>query len=235
MINRLTYGLDETGLYIATSWNVFHTVAASRLDGPLIEELRRPEDYQVHERESNQDGRLRLKFNLSELGGRFNGGRRVESAAQVFDIIQQFEGVAAREGWQDPRIYSYYGDSNQSAYRVSIERPAGIDREVRSKIQNAMVKYSQLLGWDRAAIAGRNEVRVKFNSQSGISLESSTREATTLSTDEDDYSPVSDRIELGGVRPIDTMRIEASAARLIAFTGLLAVLREPDEQDTLAS
>lgn len=234
MSDRLTYGLDETGLYITTSWNVFHTVASSRLDGPLIEELRRPEALRVHEREPNQDGSLRLKFNFFELGARFNGGRRVESAAQVFDIIQQFEHVAAVKGWQDPRIYSYYADSDQREYIVNFERPTDSDRVVLSKIQGAMVRYSQLLGWDRAAVSGRNDIRVRFN-QRGMSLESSTREATTLSTDEDSYSPVQDRIELGGIRPIDTLRTESSTARLIAFTGLLAVLRAPDEQDTLAS
>lgn len=233
MTEQLTYGLTEKGLQIATSHQIVHAVSARR--GAMLDELNQSPFFQVHTRKPGPAGTV-VDFDFEKLGEGLSRGRHLENAAKVFGIIQQFEAVATVEGWHDPRINSYSEGLGQLDYVVELERPEGRDAEVSRKIKDAMAYYSNLLYWKRSLRNAENNIRVKVDSQHGISLEVvNSGFDMTMTTNPNDYSPATDRIELRNTRNDFYFSQELAFARLIAFSGLVATLPKPDAQDTLAS
>lgn len=231
MTERLEYGLNETGLQISTSKQIVHAVTARR--GAMLDELRRPVDRQVHQRLSRSDGMI-VKFDFRELGKSMVVGRNTSNAQRVFELVQQFEEVAAIEGWQDPRIQASLSGGHQSRYLIDVERPRGADDEVEQKISAAMLRYARLLRWNFPSADDRRDIRVVYDTQEGASIITRHASGPTLSTKGTGYSPTAERIRLEGVQQSHIMNRDEKFARLICFTGIVATLHRLDSPDSLA-
>lgn len=222
MNERLKYGLNETGLQIATSLQVVHAVTARR--GAMLDEVRRPASHQVHQLASGPDGTV-VKFDFMELGKGYSGERQRAIALKVLDIVQQFEDVAAAEDWQDPRVHTSCPGTARSEYTVDVERPDGSDSEVTQKIEGAILYYARLLRLNNNAVGDRRDIRAIYDTQQGVSLTTHYGKIPTLSTEGTDYSPSTDRIKLQGSRAPSATMGQQALDRLVSFVGIVATLR----------